>query len=76
MLSEQFTYDRSWESIEDMLDSAEKKMNRWINIYYEAKENNQKDLMREAARNKKALDGVVKTLRWCLGDKDVVHPLS
>ena len=28
------------------------------------------------ARNFKALQGVVKTLRWTLGDKDVVHPLE
>jgi hypothetical protein len=32
--------------------------------------------MREAARNKKALEGVVKTLRWVLGDKNVDHPLE
>ena len=35
-----------------------------------------KPLMKEAARNKKALEGVVKSLRWCLGDKDVEHPLN
>ena len=28
------------------------------------------------ARNFKALQGVVKTLRWTLGDKDVKHPLD
>ena len=28
------------------------------------------------ARNFKALQGVVKTLRWTLGDKNVSHPLE
>lgn len=32
--------------------------------------------MKEAARNHKALDGVVKTLRWVLGEEGVDHPLS
>ena len=27
-------------------------------------------------RNYKALEGVVKTLRWALGDKSVEHPLE
>jgi len=33
-------------------------------------------LMKDAARNKKALEGVIKTLRWTLGDKNVPHPLE
>ncbi len=32
--------------------------------------------MKDSARNKKALEGVVKTLRWVLGDKNVMHPLE
>ena len=28
------------------------------------------------AANFKALEGVVKTLRWVLGDKDIDHPLE
>jgi hypothetical protein len=27
-------------------------------------------------RNYKALEGVVKSLRWVLGDKDITHPLE
>ena len=27
-------------------------------------------------RNYKALEGVVKSLRWALGDKDIEHPLE
>ncbi len=30
----------------------------------------------EHARNYKALEGVVKTLRWSLGDKNILHPLE
>jgi len=32
--------------------------------------------MKDAARNKKALDGVIKTLQWTLGYPGVVHPLD
>ncbi len=81
--SEHFTYDRSWEEIETMLDKAERRMNMLISTFHAAKERydergSQKDYraMRDAARNKKALEGVVKTLRWVLGDKNVMHPLE
>ena len=30
----------------------------------------------KAARNHKALDGVIKTLRWTLGEEGVDHPLD
>jgi len=73
---EHFAYDRSWQEIEQMLDAAERIQNKWISNFYIAKEDNNKETMREAARNKKALEGVVKTLRWCLGDKDIKNPLS
>jgi hypothetical protein len=32
--------------------------------------------MKDAARNKKALEGVIKTLRWTLGDKNIKNPLN
>jgi hypothetical protein len=32
--------------------------------------------MMEAARNFKALDGVIKCLKWVLGEKGVNHPLE
>ena len=35
-----------------------------------------RDGMKEAARNHKALDGVIKTLRWTLGEEGVDHPLD
>ncbi len=70
------TYDRSWDDIEDMLLKAEKKMNEWITFFYHCKENDDKSGMREAARNKKALEGVIKTLKWTLGEKGILNPLE
>ena len=47
-----------------------------MNAFYEARKRGDKSIMKEAARNKKALEGVIKTLRWTLGDIDVSHPLE
>ncbi len=74
--TDHFSYNKSWEEIEDMLDKAERKMNNWINIFYEAQARNNKRVMKDAARNKKALEGVIKTLRWTLGDKNIKNPLN
>jgi len=74
--NEIFSYERSWEQIEDMLVRAEKKQNEWVMRFHEAKESMDKETMRECARNKKALEGVVKTLRWTLGDRGIDNPLS
>jgi hypothetical protein len=71
-----FSYDRSWEQIEQMLVRAESKQNDWILKFHKAKQNSDKDMMKECARNKKALEGVIKTLRWTLGDRNVQNPLS
>jgi hypothetical protein len=73
---ENFSYDRSWVQIETMLVRAEKKQNDWIIKFHEAKELGDKETMKECARNKKALEGVVKTLRWTLGDRVIENPLS
>ncbi len=74
--SDHFSYNKSWEEIEVMLDKAERKMNNWISVYYEAQRRNDRRIMKDAARNKKALEGVVKTLRWVLGDKNIRDPLN
>lgn len=74
--SEHFTYARTWNEIEQMLYAAERKQNYWVNAFYEARKRGAKSIMKEAARNKKALEGVIKTLRWTLGDIDVSHPLE
>ena len=74
--SEHFTYDRSWAEIEQMLDAAERMMNQWVSRFYQAQRVNDRKTMKDCARNKKAVEGVVKTLRWTLGDKNIKHPLN
>jgi hypothetical protein len=74
--SEHFSYGRTWEDIEIMLGKAERKQNQWVTLFHKARSEDDKNLMKECARNKKALEGVVKTLRWTLGDKDITHPLK
>ena len=69
-----FSYSRTWEDIERMLDKAERMKN-----HHEMKMNESKRGREERmshARNFKALEGVIKTLRWTLGDKNVTHPLK
>ena len=74
--SEHFSYERNWEEIEDMLYRAERKLNNWVMRYHQAVSINDRQVMKDAARNKKALEGVIKTLRWVLGDINVDHPLE
>tara|TARA_R100000234_G_scaffold113266_2_gene87552 strand:- start:209 stop:442 length:234 start_codon:yes stop_codon:yes gene_type:complete len=66
-MTEQFTYARTWEQIETMLDKAERKQH-----YHSIKTGDvsldKKERMRHA-RNFKGLQGVVNALRWTLGDK-------
>ena len=69
-----FSYSRTWEEIERMLDKAERRKN------YHEMHMNDTEMDRPQrmfhARNFKALEGVIKTLRWTLGDKNVTHPLK
>ena len=74
--SEHLAYNRTWEDIENMLERAEAKQNYWISQFYQAQAVGNRRRMKDAARNKKALEGVIKTLRWTLGDKNVTHPLE
>jgi len=71
--SEHFTYDRSWGEIEHMLFEAELQMNRHNTAALAAV---QKDNRIFHVRNYTALRGVVKTLRWVLGDMKVKDPLK
>ena len=68
-----YTYNRTWEEIEEMLNKAEE----WQNYHHTEGlyANNKSDKIYHA-RNYKALQGVVKTLKWVLGDKDIDHPLN
>ena len=74
--SEHFSYERNWDEIEDMLRRAERKLNDWVMRYHQAVNVNDRQVMKDAARNKKALEGGIKTLRWVLGDINVDHPLE
>tara|TARA_R100000781_G_scaffold108204_1_gene72678 strand:+ start:42 stop:257 length:216 start_codon:yes stop_codon:yes gene_type:complete len=71
-MSEQRTYDRTWVEIEDMLDRAERKQN----IHYTKMQRGKKAERVFHMRNYKALEGVVKTLKWALGEKGIEHPLE
>lgn len=70
------SYDRTWEEIEGMLDDAVFKQRKWRSIYERAQSKGDRDTMKDAARNHKALEGVIKTLRWTLGEHGVTTPLE
>ena len=70
------TYERTWAEIESMLEQATEQMHQWKEWYDMCKSEDDKDGMKEAARNHKALQGVVKTLKWTLGEEGIDDPLS
>jgi hypothetical protein len=72
----QRTYDRSWDEIELMLTDAQNERRQWQFRFDRAKKNNDRQTMKDAARNAKALEGVVKTLRWTLGEQGIDTPLQ
>jgi hypothetical protein len=70
------SYERTWDEIEDMLVKAENRIVQWKEWFEQCQLDGDRDGMKEAARNYKALEGVVKTLKWTLGEKGVGHPLT
>ena len=70
------SYDRSWSEIEEMLDKAISRREQWKKWFEQCSKDGDRDGMKESARNHKALDGVIKTLRWTLGEDGVEHPLD
>ena len=70
------TYERTWEEIEQMLTRAEVKRRQWKEWFEGCKSSGDREGMKGAARNHKALDGVIKTLRWTLGEVGVSDPLG
>ncbi|MDA8838789.1 hypothetical protein N9N26_05980, partial [Candidatus Poseidoniales archaeon] len=70
------SYERTWDEIEQMLERAEIKRNQWKDWFRECRKNGDRDGMKEAARNHKALDGVIKTLKWTLGEEGISDPLE
>ena len=71
-MTELYSYSRTWEEIEDMLDKAERKQNRHYIKMQKCKRSERLHHM----KNYKALEGVIKSLRWVLGDVNIEHPLE
>ena len=62
--SENFSYSRSWDEIEQMLYAAEQELNRtWMFA-----QRCSKDERMEYLRKYKGLEGVINGIRWVLGD--------
>ena len=70
------SYDRSWEEIERMLEVAEERVIEWQDWFETCREEGDREGMKEAARNYKALQGVVKCLKWVLGEEGISNPLE
>lgn len=70
------SYNRTWEEIEKMLEEAEKRLIQWKEWYDQCRKTGDLDGMKESARAHKALQGVVKTLKWTLGEEGVKNPLE
>ena len=70
------SYERTWDEIEKMLERAEVKRKEWKDWFRECRKNGDREGMKEAARNHKALDGVIKTLKWTLGEEGISDPLD
>ena len=70
------SYDRQWDEIEEMLELAISRGDEWKTWFEECRGNGDRESMKEAARNFKALDGVIKCLKCVLGEEGVDHPLE
>jgi len=63
-MNRHYSYERSWSEIEEMLDQAETEQNKHYTLMQKGKKKDRVYHM----RNYKALQGVVTSLRWVLGD--------
>ena len=70
------SYNRTWEEIEKMLREAESRLVQWKEWYEQCRKTGDLDGMKESARTHKSLQGVVKTLKWTLGEEGVSTPLE
>ena len=70
------SYNRTWTEIEQMLEDAEGRLVQWKQWYEQCRKSGDLDGMKEAARTHKALQGVVKTLKWTLGEEGIETPLE
>ena len=73
-MPDEFTYERSWDDIHAMLDRAERKQNAHLTGMQRKSATKQQRISH--MRNYKALEGVIKSLRWVLGDRQIEHPLE
>jgi len=69
-------YDRTWDEIEEMLEIAQERKVKWKEWFEQCQSDGDREGMIDAARNAKALDGVIKCLRWTLGEEGLNHPLD
>jgi len=68
-----FSYNQTWEGIEEMLHRAEAEMNM-----HQLAINNKKTTMKQKAqhmRDYKGLQGVCYSLRWVLGDRTMTRAI-
>ena len=70
------SYNRTWGEIEKMLEEAENRLVQWKEWYEQCRKTGDLDGMKESARTHKALQGVVKTLKWTLGEEGIETPLE
>ena len=69
-------YNRTWREIEDMLQAAIEEQTLWRMHFERATKQKHAQARKDAARNYKALEGVIKTLKWVLGEGGIDHPLE
>ena len=70
------SYNRTWDEIEKMLEEAQTRLVQWKEWYEQCRKTGDLDGMKESARTHKALQGVVKTLKWTLGEEGIENPLE
>tara|TARA_Y100000361_G_C11154066_1_gene343011 strand:+ start:2231 stop:2479 length:249 start_codon:yes stop_codon:yes gene_type:complete len=74
--SEHFAGLRDEDEVLEMLDRAERKYNYHYTTYMSNGGRLDYGERMHHVKQIKALQGVIKTLRWCVGDKDIEHPLE
>ena len=64
--SENFSYERTWEEIYNLLHEAERKQNKHLLALQDTRLTKKQKF--QHMRNYKGLQGVINALRWTLGD--------
>ena len=64
--SENFSYERDWQEIYDLLHEAERKQNKHLLALQNTRLTKKQKM--QHMRNFKGLEGVINALRWTLGD--------